>query len=249
MFEVALRFRGSLVFFLYRRGRRDFFTARYRQRRSLKDLIESYGIPHVEVGAVLSRGSRIDMNYIPGHDDSIVLYPYYWTDDVIDTGSVIPAGGVRFISDVHLRKLVRLMRFYGHDVLFNAEWDDSELAHVAAAGDRILLTRDSQLLMRKEVAYGYYLRSQNSDEQLEEILARWPLNASRRMRSRCMVCNGIIKRITGDESDYAALTVPPEVAKWCSEYFRCTGCGKIYWKGSHYDRIAARVSMAEMKFR
>ena len=146
--------------------------------------------------------------------------------------------------DVHLQKLARRLRLLGLDVDFSPERDDDALADIAEAEDRILLSRDRQLMMRRKVARGLYVRNTDPEKQVTEVLDRLDLRATCRPFTRCIECNGLIGALGPDDpgSAEAMATVPPGVRAWCREYYRCTGCGRVYWKGSHYEKLVRRVA-------
>ena len=177
--------------------------------------------------------------------DRISVYPVFET---LDIGPVtrlrpVPLREPRFVLDVHLQKLARRLRLLGFDVDFSPCRDDDQLAEIAAAGERILLSRDRQLMMRRKVARGLYVRNTDPELQVEEILDRLDLRSLCRPFTRCIECNGAIAAFDpgapGSAEDAAG--IPEGVRSWCSEYFRCRDCGRIYWKGSHYEKLRKRV--------
>ena len=54
----------------------------------------------------------------------------------------------------------------------------------------------------------------------------------------CLECNAPLGTIPPEE---AAQRVPPRIARDFREYHECTECGRIYWKGSHYDAMERQV--------
>lgn len=240
IFQVSVRMYEELNDFLPVHRRKQEFQVEFPERRSVKDLIESTGVPHVEVDMILVNGEPVDFDYILRHNDRISVYPVFERFDV--SGMTPrwqgPLRDPRFVCDVHLRPLARYLRLLGFDTDYSPERDDPELADVSHRERRVLLTRDRGLLMRRIVDRGLYVRNRDPDKQLREIMERLQFRNCIDPFSRCMECNGIIERM---ETEKALERVPPGVASWCREFFRCRECGKIYWKGSHYEKLLERV--------
>jgi uncharacterized protein len=245
MFRVTVRFYEELNDFLEPARRKRDMEILFPERRSVKDLVESLGVPHVEVDLILANGEAVGFGYIVRDGDRISVYPVFET---LDIGPVTrlrpePLREPRFVLDVHLQKLARRLRLLGFDVDFSPARDDDELADIAEAEDRILLSRDRQLMMRRKVARGLYVRNTDPERQVTEMLDRLDLRAKCRPFTRCIECNGPIAALDPDGPGFAdaAEGVPPGVRSWCREYYRCGGCGRVYWKGSHYEKLARTV--------
>ena len=245
MFCVTVRFYEELNDFLEPARRKRDIDVVFPERRTVKDLVESLGVPHVEVDLILANGESVDFGYIVRDGDRVSVYPVFET---LDIGPVTrlrpePLREPRFVLDVHLRKLARRLRLLGFDVDFSPVRDDDALADIAEAEDRILLSRDRQLMMRRKVARGLYVRNTDPEKQVTEVLDRLDLRSKCRPFTRCIECNGLIGALDPDEpgSAEAAATVPPGVRAWCREYYRCPDCGRVYWKGSHYEKLMKRV--------
>lgn len=212
-------------------------------RRSIKDLIESLGVPHVEVDLILVDGVSVDFSYIVADKNRISVYPLFETLDISTVTHLRPRPlrESRFVLDVHLRRLARYLRLFGFDTEYEDDRDDDELAFISNSEKRILLTRDRQLLMRRIVDRGLYVRNIDPNLQIKEILTRLDLYSQCHPFSRCISCNGILKEIDSREWKEIVAEVPPGVSAWCREYHRCTRCRGIYWKGSHYDKLRKKV--------
>ena len=243
MFTVDLRFYEELNDFLPRERRKTTFSVTFGGRRSVKDLIESQGIPHTEVDLVLANGEPTGFDYCVRHGDRISVYPAFESIDIRSVSRLgrHPLRECRFVADVHLGKLVRWLRLLGLDCVHDRAWDDPELAEISAQQKRILLTRDRGLLKRAIVTHGIYLHSDQPDEQVREVLRRLDLTASIRPFSRCTRCNGTLNRVRKSE---VADRVPERTRRQVDEYFRCSECGKVYWRGSHWPRLQRLVQRA-----
>ena len=244
MYRVTIRFYEELNDFLEPSRRKRDIDAVFPERRSVKDLVESFGVPHVEVDLILINGESVDFSRIVADGDRISVYPVF---ESIDIGPVTrlrpePLREPRFVLDVHLRKLARRLRLLGFDVDFSPDRDDAALADIAEAEERILLSRDRQLLVRRKVARGLYIRNTDPEKQVAEVLDRLDLRGRCRPFTRCIECNEMIESLDPDVPGGAeAAGIPPGVRAWCREYYRCRGCGRIYWKGSHYGKLVKTV--------
>ncbi|OGO13575.1 MAG: twitching motility protein PilT [Chloroflexi bacterium RBG_13_68_17] len=238
--RLSLRFYQELNDFLSQplRGRR--FDHAVAGRASVKDVVEALGVPHTEVDLILVNGDSVDFGYQVRDGDDISVYPIFET---LDVGPLVrlrprPLREPRFIADVHLGRLAAYLRLFGFDCLFEPAWGDAQLAAAAAEEGRTLLTRDRGLLKRRIVTRGYCPRDSHPRRQLVEVLRRFELIGLARPFTRCMRCNGSLAPAADED---VRRQVPAAVAASNPEFSSCTGCGRVYWKGSHYDRMLALV--------
>ena len=203
---------------------------------SVKDLIESCGVPHTEVELIVVDGQSVDFSYVVQNGDRIAVYPVFEALDITPALRVRPAPlrDPQFVLDVHLGKLAAYMRMLGFDSLYRNCLEDAELARISAAEHRILLTRDRGLLKRSAVTHGYWLRETDSRAQLAEIVHRFDLSRLIRPFTRCMACNAELRRVAKEE---VRSELPPRVAQEFDEFRRCPDCRRVYWRGSHYQRM------------
>src|SRR5688572_6614060 len=145
-------FFGRLKDFLHRDQRDQSIPVRFRGRQSIKHLAESLGVPHPEIGQVHVNGQEGKLSSITQDGDRIEVYP-------VPNGSPVEP---RFLLDNHLGRLAAYLRMLGFDCLYQNDYDDVELAGILQWDERILLSRDRRLLMRKVVTHGYCLRSLDS---------------------------------------------------------------------------------------
>ena len=144
----------------------------------------------------------------------------------------------RFVLDVHLGRLARYLRLLGFDALYETDYEDEQIAIISRDESRIALTRDKGLLKRGAVTRGYWLRKTKPREQLEEVVRVLDLKGKFAPFTRCMECNGALEVVA---REVVAERVPPKVRALYEEFGRCTGCDKVYWAGSHYDRMRALI--------
>lgn len=237
MSDVIFRFYEELNDFLPPERRKRDFTIPFRAQNSIKDMIESVGVPHTEVDLILVNGKSVDFNYIVRPGDRISVYPEFEALDISPLARLRPEPlrRTRFVLDTNLGKLARYLRLLGFDTLYNNAWHDAELADIAAAGDkRILLTRDHGLLKRKQVSHGYFVRNDKPVKQVREVLKRFDLYDAVQPFTRCTQCNGLIRPASKEE---VIDRLPRRVAELFDRFSVCPDCGRVYWKGSHYDRM------------
>jgi len=199
-------------------------------------VIEGLGVPHTEVDLVLVNGAPVDFAYRLSDGDRVSVYPVFEAFDISSVSPVRPRPlrVVRFAADVHLGRLAGYLRLAGFDTLYQNDWDDRDLAETAAAERRIVLTRDRRLLMRSIVTHGHLVRETRPRAQLAEVLDRFDLWGSLRPFSRCSVCNSPVEAVAKTE---VLAGLPPRTARHFHEFWRCTGCGRVYWRGAHHRSL------------
>ena len=204
---------------------------------SVKDVVESQGIPHTAVHKLFINGTEQDFNYNLRDGDQIIAYPFTHPDSTdVDPIFISP---VRFITDVHLGKLTKTMRLLGLDTRSGNNWDDLEIIHQSNKEKCMILTRDLELLKHGNTRYGYWIRATNPDEQINELFDRFALANQVQPFTRCMKCNGLL---TETELKEIKGQVPPKVQQWHSKFWTCTKCNQVYWKGSHYKQLQQKVA-------
>ncbi|MFC1684837.1 Mut7-C RNAse domain-containing protein [Pseudomonadota bacterium] len=202
----------------------------------VRHLIETFGVPHTEVEVILINGQSVDLDSPVQDGDRVSVYPMFEALDVTPLLRLRehPLRDLRFVVDAHLGKLARYLRMLGFDTLFENDWGDRELASISAEQQRILLTRDRDLLMHRIITHGCYVRSGESLDQLEYVVRRLDLCGAIRPFSRCMICNGLLEAVEEKEIQDRLLDDTREAF---NEFWRCCDCEKVYWKGSHYQRM------------
>jgi len=149
-----------------------------------------------------------------------------------------PVGQPRFLCDAMLGSLARWLRFFGYDTLFPAPGpSDHVLAAQARDDGRWLLTRDRELAAAGPRTV--LVRSSGLEDQLAEVFGRLGLWPSPTLENaRCAECNGGLEEVSRDE---VAEVAPPHVLVSSPRFRRCSGCGRVYWPGSHGERILERM--------
>lgn len=229
MATITARVYGPLNDFLpaERRGEQARLTVAPHQ--SCKDVLEALGVPHVEIAQVFINGEKASLDDRLREGDRLVAFP-------LMEPAPPPADAPRFILDGHLGALARHLRLLGFDAEWERQPEDRALALASAEEARVLLTRDVGLLKRSIVTNGYWLRSTDPTAQLTEVVRRFRLTTLAKPFTRCLECNGELleaakQAVRGE--------VPPFVASTQQRFARCSGCGKVFWAGTHHARLRA----------
>lgn len=236
MSTARFRFYEELNDFLPPERRKIVFEHEFRHRGSIKDMIEALGVPHTEVELILVNGESVGFDYIVRDGDRVSVYPTFESVDISPQLKVRPAPLriSRFVLDTHLGTLARYLRLCGFDTLYRNDYDDVELAHISAAEKRILLTRDRGALKRKIVTHGYFIRNDKPRLQLDEVFSRFDLYNAVRPFKRCARCNGLLHEV---EKAEIAGRIEPATRRYYEAFRACSGCGRVYWRGSHFAHI------------
>lgn len=235
MAEATFRFHGSLNFFLPPTRQDQPFAHEFAWKGSIKDRVESLGVPHPEIEALIVNGRAVDFTYIIQSGDHIEVYGAD-TQPLTEPIPLRPPypGRPAFVLDQHLGRLAAYLRMLGFDTLYRNDYHDEELAQISDEQTRILLTRDIGLLKRGRVLYGYYVRDTNRHRQLAEITRRFQLQPLVAPFKHCMKCNGLLESVHKAQIDQH---LPDATAHYYDEFHRCGSCGRVYWKGPHYQRM------------
>lgn len=233
---VQLRFYEELNDFLPPQRRKVTFTHELTRRTSVKDLIESFGVPHTEVEMILANGQSVDFSYIVQAGDRISVYPRF---ESLDISPLIrlrerPLRDPRFVVDANLGQLARYLRLLGFDATYRNNFTDAEVAQIGSREKRIVLTRDRALLQHKIITHGYFVRAVKPREQVREILARLDLYRTLRPFTRCLRCNGELETV---DKEAVLQQLEPKTKRYYDRFRRCKACGQAYWKGSHFNRM------------
>jgi uncharacterized protein len=239
MATVEVRCYGELNDFLPAPRRQRSFRHDCGPGSAVKDTLESLGVPHPEIDLILVNGQPAGFGCPLAAGDRVAVYPRFRRLDVSGISPVhvpLPAE-CRFLLDGHLGRLARYLRLLGCDAAHDARADDADLAARAAREGRILLTRDLDLLRRAAVQRGYRVRSTDPERQTTEVMQQFDLAGRVAPFTRCLPCG---ERLVAAPAD-AATRVPAGVAARHRDYRQCPGCGRLYWAGSHYRRLADLV--------
>ena len=230
------RFYEELNDFLPAGKRKQLFVYTFNGKPSVKDAVEALGIPHVEVDLILVNGISVDFLYKLRNEDSVSVYPVFESFDITAVTHLRerPLRELKFILDVHLGKLTKYIRICGFDASYRTDYNDKDIIELSLSEKRIILTRDIELLKNKAVTHGYWIRSQNLNKQIEEMFIKFDLKNQIKPFTRCMECNGLLSDVNKKDIMESLL---PRTREYYQKFKMCTGCGRIYWEGSHFERM------------
>jgi uncharacterized protein with PIN domain len=236
MRHARFRFYAELNDFLAPDRRSVEFQHAFELPGSVKDMIESIGVPHTEVDLVLINDESAPFSATVNDGDRVSVFPAFFAIDISDVSLVRPAAlpEARFVLDVHLGRLATYLRMAGFDTLYRNDYSDEQIAAIACQEQRIVLTADRGLLKRNNVAYGYFVRSRNPRQQLSEVLGRFSLFDKVAPFSRCLECNTSL--VCAEKNDVVS-GLPERIAELHTNFCSCRCCGRVYWKGSHYEHM------------
>lgn len=243
MQAVFVRLYGPLNDFLPARRRQATLVCTLTSPASVKDVVEALGVPHTEVEYVLVNGQPVAFAQLVRGGDRIAAFPPFLTLQV----SALPRLGPppqeqpAFVADVHLGRLAGYLRLAGFDVAYRNDYRDPELVAISAGEDRTLLTRDVGVLKHRAVRRGYFVRETKPERQLAEVLHRFDLAARTAPFTRCIRCNGRLAPVAKSE---VLDLIPPRTREHYDDFRRCTGCGRVYWAGSHHARMRRLLDTA-----
>ena len=206
------------------------------RRASIKDILEAVGVPHIEICRLENCGNDISFRYIPSGGEEILIFPF---DDQNNwkTPSLLrpqPYDRLRFLVDMSALKLARNLRMAGLDTVTVADRELKDIVKMANSEERVVVTRNRELARMAELLFGQLLRSDDHRKQLLEVEKRYQLSAVAQPMSRCLVCNEILRQVPKEKILHR---LEPLTRKYYTTFKECLSCGKIYWPGSHHDRM------------
>ena len=240
-YSAEFRFYAELNDFLSPLQRKRTNLYHFSGHPGIKDPSEVIGVPHTEVELIIIKGEAVGFDYQLQADDRVAVYPAFTSLDITPLLKLREkiVSTPRFVLDVNLGKLAKLMRLLGFDCLYRNDFQDKEVVNIAATEHRILLTRDRRLLNAKQINYGYWVRSVNIESQIIEVLRRYDLRNSINAFVRCLVCNGKLAPVAkADILD----RLEPKTQLYYEVFHYCVDCQRIYWEGSHIEDMLRRLA-------
>lgn len=238
MVTATFRFYEELNDFLAPDRRRRDFSCTCARAATTKHMIEALGVPHTEVELVLVNGQSVGFDRILEDGDRVAVFPKFEMIDVTPLLRVRehPLRVTRFVADAHLGGLAHMLRMAGFDTLYDNNYHDSEIEAIVVQDGRIVLTRDRELLKRRTITHGCYVRTLKPAEQLCEIFDRLDLARRARPFTLCLNCNAPLRVI---EKAKVLTRIPPSVRERFDHFSTCDVCQRVFWEGSHWRRMRA----------
>jgi uncharacterized protein with PIN domain len=147
---------------------------------------------------------------------------------------------MKFIADAMLGRLARWLRLLGFDVLYYPDIDDKNLIRISREQERTVLTRDTRLLKRRSLRHYIFIESELTSEQIQEIIEKLDFHSAGQP-ARCSICNGRLLPVS--EKREVKEYVPDFIYHGFNNFIKCDNCGKVYWEGTHHNKIKDRIEM------
>lgn len=213
---------------------------RLARRASIKDIVESLGIPHTEVGAIRVDGRETDFGFIPESGQRIRVSEIATPFDVTRPARLRPEPipTVRFVVDVNVGRLAALLRLTGFDTAYENRLRDKQIAELAHRESRIVLSKDRALMKRSKIVFGRLVRAVQPEDQLIETLQFFGLTGPYNLFSRCLQCNRKLQPVAKTAILHR---LEPKTKLYFNTFKTCPECNRIYWRGSHCDAMAAKL--------
>lgn len=239
--KLFIQFDKQLDCFLAENKNGGQFEYTLTRRASVKDIIECFGIPHTEVGHITFNKKEIDFSFVPSSIGLLnvqcveppfnVLLPTYLRP--------FPLKQVKFLADVNVIKLGRLLIIMGFDVSYSSSFLDHEIAEIAETEARIILTRDTELLKRKKIIFAKRIKTDHPYEQLIETIRFFGLEKQISFFSRCTHCN---RKLAAVSKEMVIHLLEPKTKIFFNTFFQCPQCNNVFWKGSHFENLKKKMT-------
>ena len=213
--------------FLAREHRAGPVVHEYARAATCKQAIESIGVPHTEIGHITVNGEPATLARIVRENDVVEVFPHA-------PGAAPFETPLAFVADAHLGGLGRMLRMLGFDTVYDNNLQDPQIVEIASRERRVVLTRDRELLKRRDVLRGAYVRALKPEAQLAEIARRYPLAQHMQPFALCLHCNLPLGRATAESIE---AQTPEWIREHYSRFMHCPGCDRVYWEGSHWERM------------
>ena len=241
--QLRIVFSKTLCFLLPRRYRAKPVERTTLGKVSIKNVIESLGVPHTEVGQILANGQAVGFDYIPEGRVQIEVRSVVPPLEITRPSLLRPEpfDGLRFVVDENVGKLALLLRILGIDTAYAPGWTDRHIVDRAQQERRVVLSKDVELLKCRQIRFGRLVRRVLPDGQLAEIVHFFGIRAPFRLFSRCLRCNRLLTPVA--KADIMDL-LEPKTKKYYQDFKRCPDCRRVYWRGSHHGHMIQRLRHA-----
>ncbi len=149
---------------------------------------------------------------------------------------------LKFIVDHNVGKLARWLRIMGYDTLFFNGSNDSSMVSTALNEERVILTRDTQIMKRRVVTSGrlsaIFIQSDYPEQQMCQVIEDLNLDCQFRPFAVCLECNQALLERSKQQVEER---VPPYVFQTQSQYMECPVCHRIYWRGTHWQAMTRKL--------
>lgn len=214
------------------RRRKTEFELTFDDKRSIKDAIESLGVPHTEIDLILVNGKAVAFNYILEDEDRVSVYPVFESLNISGVTRLrkLPLRKSKFIADINLGNIAKYMRVLGFDLFFDPRLSPREIIEISKRDHRIILTESRKLLKFKDVSHGIFLRPGTTAQKIKRIIDYLDIKDKVDPFTRCLRCNSLLEAVAKEK---ILDRIPPKAKAYCDRFVLCRTCDKIYWKGTH----------------
>ncbi len=233
---IHLKFEGDLATLLQRSDRAQPVTRHFPAWTRVQTIIESCGVPPVEVDLIVVDGQPAGFDTFICDDAHITLLPPHLAPSVFVEHRLQPPHADRFVADGRLGNLTRNLRLLGLDVAYNLNATVEELLQTMTTQGRALLTRERALLTRGEVEAGYCPRSAAAEEQTLEVVRRFQVELQ--PYTRCLRCNGLLHAVEVPTISELSVTVPKNQQ---GDIRRCATCQHLYSSGTQARQLETTI--------
>lgn len=234
MSTARFTFARDLDLFLPREQRGTTIVHTFARAATMKQAIEALGVPHTEIGHIVVNGAAATLDRTVRENDVVEVFAHA-------PGAAPFETALAFVADAHLGGLGRMLRMLGFDTIYDNALHDPQIAALSSLERRVVLTRDRELLKRRDVMRGAFVRALKPEKQLAEMARRYPLVDHMKPFALCLHCNLPLQ--PADPADVAA-KVPERIRQQYRRFMHCPGCNRVYWEGSHWDRMRSVLAQA-----
>jgi uncharacterized protein with PIN domain len=239
--SIQIRIYEELNRYLPSDKRKTWFSFLLERPTSINNLLESIGIPLGEIDLILVNGRSVSPAYVLNGNEHLSVFPKFERFNIRELTKVrdAPLRTPKFICDSHLGKLCKYLRMLGFDTLFAANINIGEMINISLEQKRIILSRNLRLIKHHSVTRSYWVKSFDALQQTQNVIENLDLADLISPLSRCLICNGILVKT---EKERISNQLEEGTKKDFQEFYVCSSCNKVYWKGSHYQNMLAMIS-------
>lgn len=225
MAKGTFRFYEELNDFLPKHRKKIDFEAKFNEKKSIKDIIEEFGVPTSEVDLVLINGKPVDFNYILKDGDRVSVFPVFESFNIQNVTLLrkFPLRRIQFIADIHLKDIVKPMRTLGFNIDFNGSYTTQNIIEKSIQEKRIILTKRKELLKSKSVTHGMLIQPGTAEEQVKYIIDELDIKDRIKPFSRCLRCNN---RLENRQTKQIMDRISPETKSIFGKHLLCKSCVK-----------------------
>ena len=245
MNHVKFRFYEELNNYLPEGNRKIWFDFYFIGIQTLKEVFQSMEVPAKEIDLILVNQQSQGFDYLLRDGDRISVYPVFELFDISKISRIRekPLRNPAFICDVHLGRLSKYLRMLGFDAQYSNRFSPDDLIARSNSEKRILLSKSLRLIHHKEVTRSYRIRSADPVEQIKDIVGKLDLSGLANPFSRCLNCNHKLQEV---EKPEIIDRLQPLTRKHFQTFLRCPSCDRIYWEGSHFERMQEIIALHQL---